>query len=68
MSNVLNYTGAQLNAMMVAMHGDGDGNFRVTEADGNLQFINATDGKYHTEWIETSNGKPKKKIQITGES
>jgi len=64
--SVLDYTGAELNLMIKAMR-DKEGNFHVKD-DGTLQIVNVSDGKFHSEWLVTSNGKPKKKIQATGEA
>ena len=64
----LSYSSAQLNAMLTTLYGDNaDSNFRVKDAD-TFQIVNVTDGKFHTEWAQTSSGKAKKKIAITGEA
>lgn len=63
----LNYTGAQLNAMLAHLHGDTGSNFRI-KTDGTFQILNTTDSKFHAPWIETSLGKPKQKLQTTGEA
>lgn len=61
---VLNYTSAQLNAMMVVLNGDSDSNVKI--ASGEFRIANATTGKFHPEWIEGSDGSPALKISLTG--
>ncbi len=49
-------TTAQLNTLLSNLDGNADTNSRNN--NGVTQIKNTTDGKYHTIWIETENGKP----------